>query len=99
MGVNPRELSEFDGAAELPQLNDDPLEWSIRQRLIANNCILKALVELRCAVANKTRPHQIDEASVVPGSAIEIWMARPCQTVTDQQRPRQCHRGVARQAV
>ena len=75
IGVNPRELSEFDGGAEPSQSNEDVLERSIRQRLIAKSCILKALVELRFTEANKTRPQQVNETEVVPGSAMDIYRA------------------------
>ena len=79
MGVNPRELEEFDGATQFGQVNSEYyLERSVRYRLIAKSCILKALVELRLTEANKTRPHQVDESTVVPGSAIEIYRARQC---------------------
>ena len=75
MGVNPRELSEFDSVTELTQSSADPLERSIRQRLIAKSCILKALVELRFTEANRSRPQQVDEVSVIPGSAIDVYRA------------------------
>ena len=75
LGINPRELSEFDSVTELTQSNEDPLEQSIRLRLIAKSCIMKAFVELRFSEANKTRSQQVDKTSVVPGSAIDIYRA------------------------
>ena len=75
LGVNPRDLSEFDSAAQSAQSNDDALERSIRQRLIAKSCILRAFVELRLSEANQTRPQQVDETDVVPGSAVEVCRA------------------------
>ena len=73
LGTNPRELSEFDSVTELTQSSEDPLERSIRLRLIAKSCILKALVELRFAEANKTRPQQVDELTLVVGRAIDVY--------------------------
>ena len=75
LGTNPRELVEFDGGAVPRQSSDDYLERSIRYRSIAKSCILNALIEQRFVQANKTRPQQLDESEVIPGSAIEVWRA------------------------
>ena len=75
LGTNPRELIEFDDGAMTSQSNDDFLERSVRFRLIAKSCIMKALVEQRFLQANKTRPQQIDETKLIPGCAVEVWRA------------------------
>ena len=75
VGTKPRDLVEFDVGAMTPQSSDDYLERSIRFRLIAKSCIMKALVEQRFLQANKTRPQQVDESKLIPGSAVEIWRA------------------------
>ena len=36
---------------------------------------MKALVEQRFLKANKTRPQQIEETKIIPGSAVEVWRA------------------------
>ena len=65
LGINPRELSEFDSGAlssrsESAGASDDYLERNIRSRLLARSCILKALVEKRLVQADKTRQQQVD---------------------------------------
>ena len=75
LGVNPRDLSEFDSGAPSSQSNDDYLERSIRLRLIAKSAILQAMVEQRVAEASRARPQQVDETEVVPGAAIDIYRA------------------------
>ena len=72
LGTNPRELVEFDIGAPPSTSNDDYLERSVRFRLIARSCIMKALVEQRFLQANKTRPQQLDETVLIPGSAVEV---------------------------
>ena len=92
MGNNPRDLTEFENttvAARTVEDADDYLERSCRMRLIAKSCILKALMEHRIVEANRTRPQQVDESTLVPGAEIDIYRAPDSKAGAGWQGPGQ----------
>ena len=71
IGVNPRELYDMENSAlesrSSPSPDEDYLERSVRNRMLAKPAILRSVAEHRMVEANKSRPQQVDEAKLTTG--------------------------------
>ena len=58
-----------------PSPDEDYLERSVRNRMLATSAILRSVAEHRMVEANKSRPQQVDEAKLTTGSQGDIYRA------------------------
>ena len=68
--VEPSTVESITGSTEQ---RPDTAERMMRQRLLANQCVLQGIIEDRLAQADRMRQHRHPPELLLPGAVVDIW--------------------------
>ena len=67
------EFRTIESATSALQTVPDKIEWWLRGRILAKQCVLQALLEERYTQAAKMKQHKHEPEILVPGTQLDVW--------------------------